>query len=450
MDIEIEDVDTCNKKIKFTIPHADYLGKVNSYYKTLGRDLNVPGFRKGKVPTAILEKRFGPEVKREVLTQLISDRVNDVIQEKDLRAISQPHLLDVQAEEGTDITVTATVEILPPFEMKDVSAIELNLKIKRVTEEAVDKAIDIYRDRHMVSHPATDRPAQNADFLKLDFKGLIDGKPFHGGEAADYVVQLGQGQLIPGMEEPLIGMGVGEEKMVTVNLPETHPDSNLAGKEVEFRVHLKSIHTKELPEVTDDFARKADPRRNFKDIPDMREQVRKELEDYERRLAKKSAKQDLAKSITGQNTIELPPRLIDEQIRYMVQDEKKKEHTHDHLHEEGEEHDHSGEETPVTAEDKKKHMEKAVQILREEFLLDKLATDHNIEVSEKELNREIQSLAQLMGGGDIEKLKREWAKSGLLARLYSRMRRDKTLEALLDKVVLKEEMVDSRENIPDN
>ncbi len=163
MNIEIEDIDSCNKKIKFDIPFKDYQQKNNSYYKTLGRDVKVPGFRKGKVPQSLLEKQFGPQVKQEVLTQLISDRVIAAIKEKGLRAVSQPHLLEVHAEEGTDINVSASVEVLHSIELKDYSEIELKVKVVKVTYEDVDQEIEGYRKSKSTSVQVTDRVSQKDD-----------------------------------------------------------------------------------------------------------------------------------------------------------------------------------------------------------------------------------------------------------------------------------------------
>jgi trigger factor len=133
MKIEIEDVDSCNKKIKFEIPFQEYDKKVKQYYQKLGQQVNVPGFRKGKIPIAYLEKKFGADVKKEVLSNLVSDQLNNAIVEKDLRAVGQPHLLEVNAEEGTDISVSASIEVLPTVELQDYSGMELEMKIPRVT-----------------------------------------------------------------------------------------------------------------------------------------------------------------------------------------------------------------------------------------------------------------------------------------------------------------------------
>ena len=126
--MQIEDIDSCNKKIKFDIPHQDYETRVKNSYQSLAREVKIPGFRPGKAPLSVLEKRFGPNVKQEVLTQLISEWVANVVDEQGLRAVGPPKLLEVQAEEGTDIRVSASVEIVPSFEVADCSGISITLK----------------------------------------------------------------------------------------------------------------------------------------------------------------------------------------------------------------------------------------------------------------------------------------------------------------------------------
>ena len=196
MDIKIEDVDSCNKKIKFVIPHQDYKKEIEKYYKRLGREVKVPGFRKGKVPTSLLEKQFGPDVKKEVLSNLISNQLNQVITEKDLRAIGQPHLLEVNAEEGTDISVSASVEVLPSVDIQEYSGIEMEMKIPRITNEDVDQTIEAFRQRKAKTSEITDRPVQEKDLIKIDFTSKLGDQPFEGGEAKDQIIQVGGGQLI--------------------------------------------------------------------------------------------------------------------------------------------------------------------------------------------------------------------------------------------------------------
>ena len=445
MKIEIEDVDSCNKKIKFEIPHEEYDAKLKQYYQKLGREVKVPGFRKGKVPIAMLEKQFGPDVKKEVLSSLISDQLNNAIVEKDLRAVGQPHLLDVSAEDGTDISVSASIEVLPTLELKDFSCIELVMKMPRITDEDISQTIDSIRQRKAKNIDVTDRPAQEKDLLKVDFTSKIGDEPFEGGVAKDQIIQAGGGQLIEGLDKGMIGMEIGETRDIRVKVPEDYQNKEVAGKDVDFQIVLKGIQEQKLPVLDDTFA-KAIEDKDFESMADMKQKVRTELGEFERKEALKAIKKQLTEKINEQNELDLPEGLVKEQVKFMVEQAKKtqekagsQKHDHDHEHA-----------TEVTPELLAQYREPAMKALQEELILDQLSRDLKSQVSEEELEKEVQNMSQLLGGGNLQQIKREWEKNGVLARLHSRMKRDKTLDAALEKVTIKEEIVDRKDLITDN
>ena len=451
MKIEIEDVDSCNKKIKFVVPHQDYKKEVDRYYQKLGRQVKVPGFRKGKVPASLLEKQFGPDVKKEVLSNLISDRLNQAIAEKELRAIGQPHLLEVNAEEGTDISVSASLEVLPTVDIQDYSGMEMEMKVPRITDEEVDQTIETFRQRKAKTIEITDRPVEENDLIKVDFTSKMGDQPFEGGTAQDQAIRVGSGQLIEGLDKGMVGMTIGETREIQVKVPEDYQDKEISGKDVDFNVTLKGIQVQELPELNDDFARELDTEKKYESLEDMKAKVRVELESYERDEAKKSAKKILADKLAEQNPVELPEGLIKEQVKFMSEQANKKqgkEAAHDHGHDHNHDHDHEEEVSPELIE---KYKEPAVKALREELILDQLSRDLELEVTPEELDQELQNMAQLLGGGgNLQQMKKEWEKNGVLARLHSRMKRDKTLNSALEKVTLKEVMVDRKDLITDN
>ena len=453
MKIEIEDVDSCNKKIKFVVPHQDYKKEVDKYYQKLGRQVKVPGFRKGKVPASLLEKQFGPDVKKEVLSNLISDRLNQAIAEKELRAIGQPHLLEVNAEEGTDISVSASLEVLPTVDIQDYSGMEMEMKVPRITDEEVDQTIETFRQRKAKTIEITDRPVEENDLIKVDFTSKMGDQPFEGGTAQDQAIRVGSGQLIEGLDKGMVGMTIGETREIQVKVPEDYQGKEIAGKDVDFNVTLKGIQVQELPELNDDFARELDTEKKYESLEDMKAKVRVELESYERDEAKKSAKKILADMLAEQNPVELPEGLIKEQVKFMSDQANKKqgkEAAHDHGHDHNHDHDHDHEEE-VSPELIEKYKEPAVKALREELILDQLSRDLELEVTPEELDQELQNMAQLLGGGgNLQQMKKEWEKNGVLARLHSRMKRDKTLNSALEKVTLKEVMVDRKDLIADN
>ena len=449
MDIEIEEVDSCNKKIKFVIPYSNYKKEVDKYYQKLGREVKVPGFRKGKVPASLLEKQFGPDVKKEVLSNLISNELNKAIAEKDLRAIGQPHLLEVNAEEGTDISVSASVEVLPSIDIKDYSSIEMEMKIPRITDGEVDQTIEAFRQRKAKTVEIIDRSVQEKDLIKIDFTSMLGDKPFEGGAVKDQIIQVGGGQLIEGLDKGMIGMEIGDNRDIKVQIPEDYHNKEIAGKEVDFNIILKGIQVQELPKLNDEFARELDNEKKYENVEDMKAKIRIELEDYERKEALKATKKKFAEQLTEQNPVDLPEGLIKEQVKFMSDQANKKqekEAKHDHGHD----HDHHHDEE-VTPELISKYKEPAVKALQEELILDQLSRNLELEVTPEELEQELQNMAQLLGaGGNLQQMKKEWEKNGVLARLHSRMKRDKTLNSALEKVKLKEVMVDRKDLIADN
>jgi len=446
MTVEIEDIDSCKKKIKFDIAFNDYQAHVQSSYRNLARQAKIPGFRPGKAPMAMLEKRFGPEVKKEVMTQLISERLAEVVAEKGFRSVSPPKLLEVEAEEGTDIKVSASVEIVPEFEIADYSKMELPLQIQRVTGDDVDQVINYHRESQATKVQVTDRPVKDKDFIKLDFKGTLNGEPFEGGEGKDHIVQIGSEYLLKDMGDQLIGMSAGEKKDIPVNIPENYnANKSIAGKEVNFHVSVKGIQENQLPELSDDFAKNVEPKNKFESMDDMKLKTKAELEEHARGDAKREAKKLIPKKIIEMNPIEIPEGLVEEQIRHMVIQALKKEQQEKGLTEAINE-----EEVHITDSQSKEHRQNAMELLQQELLLDKLATNLNIQVDENELNAEVNNLVRMMGGTDPSKMKKEWAKSGVLTRLQTRIKRDKTLDAVMEKVQIKEEMVDSKAKIDDN
>jgi len=446
MNTKIEDIDSCKKKIKFDIAYKDYQAKVQSSYLTLARQVKVPGFRPGKAPMSMLEKRFGPNVKKEVMTQLVSERLAEVIEEKGFRSVSPPKILEVEAEEGTDISVSASVEIVPDFKINDYSKVEIPIEITRVTDEDVNQAINYQRERQGTKVQVLDRPVEDKDFVKLDFNGTLNGEAFEGGKGSDHIVQVGSEYLLKDMGNQLIGMSVDEEKDIPVQIPENYSSNkSIAGKEVIFHVSLKGIQKNQLPELNDDFAKNIEPKDKFASLEDMKLQIRSQLEEHARGDAHREAKKIVTKKITEMNPIEVPEGLVEEQIKHMVVQALKKEQQAKNQTESINE-----EEIHVTDSQNKEHRENAIQLLQQELVLDQLASNLNIKIDESELNAEVNNMVRMLGETNAHKMKKQWEQNGVLARLQSRIKRDKTLDAVMKEVQIKEEVVDRKEDIDNN
>ena len=446
MNINIEDIDSCKKKIKFDIAYKDYQAKVKKSYLNLAQQIKLPGFRPGKAPMSVLEKRFGPNVKKEVMTQIISERLTEVIEEKGLRSVSPPQLLEVEAEEGTDISVSASVEIVPEFEIKNYSKVEIPLEIQKVTDEDVNQAINYQRERQGTKAQITDRPVEDRDFVKLDFKGTLNNETFEGGEGSDHIVQIGSEYLLKDMGDQLIGMSIGEEKDISVKIPQDYSSNkSIAGQEVIFHVSLKGIQKNQLPELDDNFAKNIEPKNKFSSLEDMKQKIKSQIEEHARGDAHRKAKEVVTTKITAMNPIEVPESLIEEQIKHMVIQNLKKDQREKKQAETINE-----EEINVTDSQRKDHRENAIKLLQQELVLDQLAVNLNIQVDENELNAEVNNMARMLGETDAHKMKKQWGKDGVLVRLQSRIKRDKTLDEVMKEVKVKEEFVDRKEQIDNN
>ncbi len=440
MDIEIQDIDSCNKKIKIIIPRDIYKNKVKAYIDRVGRDAKIPGFRKGKIPKSMLEKTLGPEAKREVLTQLISEKLFEAMDEKGIKAVGAPKLLNVEAEEDTDVEVSADVEVFPEFEVSDYSGIEVDMKIPRVTEEDVDSVVEAFRSKSAKSVQVTDRAIKNGDFVKLDFTGYLNGKPFAGGDAKDYVLEVGMNRFVPGFEEQLIGLEPGDNKTIKIIFPDEYNSKDLAGKETDFEVSIKGIQEKELPELNDDFAKNADPENKFDTLDQMKNQIRSRLENESRKTASRATKKQLGDKLVELNPINLPEALISEQIRFMI-NKANASATGGETIREGD---------PISADDDEKYRKNAIKILQEELIVGKLAEDLEVKVDAEQLDQEVNNIMGMVGGQDVKRLKKEWSQNGTLARLQVKMVREKTLDLVLEKIKVNEEIVDRDIGIADN
>ena len=387
-----------------------------------------------------MEKRFGPEVKQEVLTQMVSDSISQGIQDNKLRAMGDPSIVEINAEEGTDITVTANVEVLPPIEINDYKDLEVSLKIPKITDEDVEKMIDAYRQQKAKTVQVTDRASQKDDLIKIDFDCSLDGQPIKEGSAKDYIIQIGAKNLVEGFDEQVIDMKLDDERTFQLPMPEDHSNAAIAGKEVEFKVLLKGIQIKELPELNDEFAQTANPKKVYNNIEEMRQGIRDDLLAFERTQAKKASRKEMEEKLGEANPINIPEKLVKEQIAFMVNKEKQAA-TGNPVDPEAE---NARTADTITPEEEKKHREGAIKILQQELVIGQLSDDFNTEVSEEDLNREMTSFAQMMGS-NLKKLKKEWSESGAMLRLHSRMRREKTLDQLIDRVKVTEEMVDRSE-----
>jgi trigger factor len=275
----------------------------------------VDGFRKGKAPRSIIEKKYGENTFADDAVQdLLNLHYGDTLKELDIEPIDMPRMEFSQLAKGEGFTATLTVETYPENEVKDYKGIEVAKEPYEVTDEDVDHEMGHLRKRNarMID---VDRAVKNGDFVTLDFKGFVDGKAFDGGEAEDYTLVVGSGTFIPGFEEQLIGLSAGDEKDVEVTFPEKYQAANLSGKDALFKCKIKDVKEEELPELDDEFAKDVS---EFDTLEELKEDTRKHLEETRKQAAENRMKDEAIRNVAKKNELNVPEILITQEIDAML------------------------------------------------------------------------------------------------------------------------------------
>ena len=311
---------TGNKvKISFKVPAADFEQAIEkAYLKTRGQ-IAVPGFRKGKAPRKLIEKMYGAAIFYEdALDVVFPDAYMSAITANDLKPVSQPSLTDIAVmEAGKDLEFTCEVYVMPEVKLGQYKGIEVVRKANKVTDEAIDARIEQERKRVARSVEVTDRALENGDNAELDYSGSVDGVKFEGGTAEHQHLVIGSGSFIPGFEEQMIGMTIGEERDLNVKFPEQYHSEDLKGKDAVFHVKLHAITREELPELDDEFAAEVS---DFDTLAEYRADVAKKLEEAAKAQAEETARQSMIDTVIANAEIELPAPMIESKLDDMMQE----------------------------------------------------------------------------------------------------------------------------------
>ena len=356
-----------------------------AYLKQRGK-INIPGFRKGKVPRQMIEKMYGAEIfYDEAANKMISEAYGKAYDECELDIVSQPSIDIVQLEKGKDFIFTAEVATKPEVKLGEYKGLKVDKYSTRVTQKEVDEEIEKERERNARTVEVTDRAVEDKDIVTLDFEGFVDGVAFEGGKGTDYPLTIGSGSFIPGFEEQLIGAEIDKEVEVKVTFPEEYQAAELAGKDAVFKCTVHAIKAKELPEADDEFASevsecetmeayRAEVKQNIK--------ARKESEG-------KAKKEDQAVEQAIENAeMDIPQPMIDLQVRQMADDFARR------IQQQGLTVEQYFQFTGLTQEKMMEEFEpQAVKRIKTRLVLEAIVKAENIEVSDERLDEEIQKMA---------------------------------------------------------
>lgn len=392
MEVTQTAVDGLKHEFKVVLSAKDIEQKVDHRLSEIATQVRVPGFRPGKVPLAILKKRYGDSVLGEVVERAISDSSEQAMMEHGLKPALRPKIEVTNFKKGDNLEYKMAIEVLPKIEPMDFTTLELERLVADVPEQEVDDALARLASQYKKSEPApAGHKAQTGDVAVIDFKGFVDGKAFPGGEAEGYYLELGSGQLVPGFEEQLIGLEAGAAKTITVSFPADYSAAQLAGKEARFEVTVKELRTQVVSKVDDQLAKDM----GTDSLEALRKTVRERIEREHAELSKQRLKRVLLDKLAAAHDFPVPTGMVDiefAQIWRQVEESKKR-----------------NELDPAEAAKSEEELKADYRAIAERrvrlgLLLSEVGRRHNITVPAEDLNRAVIEEARRFPGQEQQVL----------------------------------------------
>lgn len=310
---------TNNGKLTFEIEPAKIKEGLDVAFNRVKKSLNVPGFRKGKVPRQIFNKMFGEEsLYQDALNAVLPEAYTNAVKESDIKPVDQPEIDVESMEKDSAWVLTAKVTVEPEVELGEYKGLEVAAQSTEVTDEDVDAELNRMREQQAELVLKEDAPAEKGDTVVIDFNGTIDGVPFEGGKSENYSLELGSNTFIPGFEDQLVGHKADEDVDVKVTFPEDYQAEDLQGKEAVFATKIHEVKAKELPELDDDFAKDVDE--EVETLVELKAKVREELENNKKEAAHEKVQDEaIEKAVENAKIGEIPAVMIDEDVHRQME-----------------------------------------------------------------------------------------------------------------------------------
>ena len=397
MSVQVEKLEKSMAKLTITVEAAKFDAAVDSAYQKNKGKIALPGFRKGKAPRAMIEKMYGTGVFFEdAANELIPEAYETAAKESELEIVAQPEIEVTQMDKGTDFIFTATVAIKPEVTLGDYKGIEVEKKEAEVSEEEITAEIDKAREANSRLITIEDRATEDGDTVIIDFDGYVDGKQFEGGYAEDYTLVLGSHSFIDNFEDQLVGKNLGEDVEVNVTFPEEYHVDDLKGKPALFKVKIKEIQKKELPELDDDFAQDVS---DFDTLDEYKADVEKKILENKENQIKREQEDQIIEKIIENAQMEIPQQMIAAQTRQMTQEFAQR------LQSQGLSLEQYMQFTGLTPQKMMEDLEpQALKRIQSRLVLEAVVAAENIEASDEEIDKELENMAS-MYQMEIDKLK---------------------------------------------
>jgi trigger factor len=427
MQVNLEQLSSVKKKINFEIPAERLLSETQKAFAEIRKRAVIPGFRKGKAPEGLIRKSYQGQVESDVLRTLFNDCYFKYIQENKIFPVAHPEIDAEALVEGAPFKFSATVEVYPEVVVNEYEGFSVVKEKYTADDKAVDNRIEQMRNNMAQLQPLSEeRPAETGDHVAIDFEGFIDEKPLEGGSATDHLLELGSNSFIPGFEEQIVGMNVGEKKRISLVFPEKYHSAELSGKPVEFDVTLKEIKTKVVPELDDAFAQELG---EFETMEELRAKVSETIEKQEKDRIERDFKDALISQLIEKNDFELPQTMIDRQLDSMLENTKQRlQYQRMSLEMMGLDEDSY----------KERFRPVATNQVKGALLLHELADKTGITVSDEDITARIQDISK-ESGQDFDRISKYYLQNADAKQsLEEQIREEKVLELIATKAVVVE------------
>ena len=408
--------ESCRKELELEIPADEVSKAMERVAKEFARLARVPGFRPGKAPISLIKKRFAEDIKGEVLQTLVPQRVEKAVTEQKLTPVSQPQVDKVEYNEGQPVKFRASFEVLPEFALGNYKNLEIEMPEMQITEESVAETLAEMQQRAAAFTPVDGRAVQSGDFVQVKLHGTPEG----GGDPlqADSVLcHVGAEETMEPFNENLRGASVGDHKNFDVEYPADYPDAKLAGKKFHYSVDVLGVKTKTLPEINDEFAKDVS---DAASLEELKKKIRESLEHDRDHRQKELQREKVLAELVKLHVFPVPDSLVEHQMDVRL------ERVVRSLAQQGV--DPRAVNVDWTSL-RRRQEERARDDVKAELVVDRIATEEQIDVTEEELQHELEHVAS-HGGESAEVIRARLTKQGALDRMKAKLRSDKTVDWL--------------------
>ena len=368
---------------------SEFDNALDQAFQKVVKQVQVPGFRKGKVPRKLFEQRFGVEsLYQDAIDIVLPKAYTEAVEETGIEPVDQPEVDVKQIEKGEGVVFTAEVTVKPEVQLGEYKGLEVEELSTEVTEEDVQNELQQMQEKQAELVVKEDAEVENGDTVVMDFEGFVDGEAFEGGQADNYSLEVGSGSFIPGFEEQLVGKKAGEEADVVVTFPEEYHAEDLAGQEATFKVKLHEVKGKELPELDDEFAKDVDE--EVESLDELTKKTRERLEEQKKTDADNHKRDILVNKASDNATVEVPQSMVNTELDRMVQEFEQR------LQMQGMTKDMYFQFTGQDEDALREQMsEDAAKRVKTNLTLEAIAEAESVEATEEDVNAELENMASM-------------------------------------------------------